>query len=345
MDSAELLRQAIQAARAGHELTARDLFQDIVRMDPENEVAWIWLSGLLDPLEDRIMACERVLSINPNNRKIKAYRDKLLDEHKEEHQKRNADLDLEVERIRLLYEQDGKQDEAMFLLGNILREETGHKGAWLLFAELSASVDDKVRAYTSVVQIDPLDKSAGEALKRFRYFQRNPLELAAAYEEDGELDKAIDLYKVLSIQAGDTSAFERIHKNIVRLEDIKIDKIRHIKPSLTILRLSAGLPLLYLFEVFVQEGLNPIKHPTPDLWLGIPLVILGSFLLTIAGIRVQHAIWRRWFGQQGERGSGATRTLVAAAGWAMVLTPHLLLFWDSFLRLQSFQIPPSPWGN
>jgi hypothetical protein len=126
------------------------------------------------------------------------------------------------------------------------------------------------------------------------------------------------------------------------LEDAKIENLRHIKPSFTILRLSVGLPLLYILEVLIQDGLNPIKHPTPDLWIGIPFVIVGSFLLTVAGMRVRHTIWRRWFGQEGERGSTAMRAIVAVAGWTLVLTPHLLLVWDSFLRLQSFQIPVSP---
>jgi hypothetical protein len=230
----------------------------------------------------------------------------------------------------------------LFLLQKILGEENTHKEAWSLFAELSADINDKVRAYQNIVQIDPSDNLAREALKRFRYFQRNPLELAASYEEDGELDKAMDLYNVLAIQAGTTPGFEHIHKNIIRLEDAKIENLRHIKPSFTILRLSAGLPLLYILEVFIQDGLNPIKHPTLDLWIGIPMVVFGSFLLTVAGVRVRHAIWRRWFGQEGERGSKAMRVLVAASGLILALTPHLLLLWDSFLRLRSFQIPAGP---
>jgi len=344
MDSTELLRQAIQAARAGRELTARDLFQDVVRIDPGNEVAWMWLSGLLDPLEDRIAACERVLSINSGNLQARAYLEKLRKEYEVERQKRKTDLDGEVEQIRLMVE-NGQQAGALFLVQNILNEDNSHKAAWMLFADLSPSIDEKVRAYKAVVQIDPSDKLAADELRRYRYFQRNPLELAASYEEDGDFDKAMELYNELAIRAGTSPEFDRIHKHIVRLEDKKIENLRHIKPSFTILRLSAGLPLLYILEIFIQEGLNPIKHPTPDLWLGIPLVILGSFLLTVAGVRMHHVVWRRWFGQEGERGSSTMRTLVAAAGWTLVLTPHLLLMWDSFLRLQSFQIPMNPWGN
>jgi tetratricopeptide (TPR) repeat protein len=342
MDSSETLRQALQAARSGRELTARDLFQDVVRMDPNNEVAWMWLSGLLDPLEDRIMACERVLLLNPGNQKMRAYRDTLLEERELARQKQTAELDMSLQQVRH-YLNDGKRNEAMFLLQNVLREANGHKEAWRLFADLSTSINDKVRAYQAIVQADPADKPAMEALRRYRYFQRNPFELAAHYEEEGDLDKALELYEVLAAEAGNSSEFERIYKNIIRLEDAKIENVRHVKPAFTILRLSLGLPLLYVVEVFIQEGLNPIRHPAPELWLGIPLVALGSFLLAVAGLRVRHVIWQRWFGDRAGRGSDVMRALVAMAGWTLVLAPHLFLILDSYLRLQTFQIPAIPW--
>jgi len=342
MDLAELLRQAIQAARNGRELTARDLFQDVVRIDPNNEIAWMWLSGLLDPLEDRLAACERVLSINPDNQQIRAFQKKLLKEYDVAHRKVVAALDEQVQQVRLLLE-TGKRDEALLRLQNILREANGHKGAWLLFADLSVGIDDKVRAYEAILQSDPADKGARDALKRYRYFQRNPFELALQYEEEGELDKALDLYHVLASEADDSSEFERIYKNIVRLEDARLENVRYIKPGFTILRLSIGLPLLYLFEVLIQEGLNPIKYPAPHLWLGIPLVVLGSFLLAVAGLRVRHALWRKWFGEHGDRASNAMRLIISLTGWLLVLAPHLILIWDSYIRLQTFQTPTIPW--
>lgn len=342
MDSAEILRQALQAARNGRELTARDLFQDVVRIDPNNEVAWMWLSGLLDPLQDRIAACERVLSINPENRKIRVYLDKLLVEYELVRQRLVIEAGDDLQQVRRSIEA-GERNEALFLLQNILREANDHKEAWRLFADLSASIDDKVRAYQAIVQTDPSDHAAREALKRYRYFKRHPLELAAQYEEEGDLDRALDLYQVLAAAAGDSSDFERIYKNITRLEGAKLENVRQVKPVLSLLRLSLGLPLLYMIEILIQEGLNPIRHPSPGLWLGIPLVTVGSFFLAVAGLRFRHEIWRRWFGDQNGRGSGLMRGIVALTGWMLVIAPHLFLFWDSYLRLQVFQIPAIPW--
>lgn len=50
----------------------------VVEMEPRNEMAWTWLTGLVDDLEDKIIACENVLTINPANEKVEAYLEGLL---------------------------------------------------------------------------------------------------------------------------------------------------------------------------------------------------------------------------------------------------------------------------
>jgi tetratricopeptide (TPR) repeat protein len=73
MSSSDLLRQAVDAAQAGRRMEARTMLMELVEFDPHNEMAWIWLSGLVDDLDDRIIACENVLTINPANDKVRAY--------------------------------------------------------------------------------------------------------------------------------------------------------------------------------------------------------------------------------------------------------------------------------
>ena len=51
-----LLQQAIAAARDGRELTALDMFRRVVNDEPYNELAWMWLAGLLDEVDERIRA-------------------------------------------------------------------------------------------------------------------------------------------------------------------------------------------------------------------------------------------------------------------------------------------------
>jgi len=78
MTSTELLQKAVELARAGDKTKAREIFMRVVEMEPRNEMAWMWLTGLVDHLEDKIVACENVLVINPANHKVKSYLESLL---------------------------------------------------------------------------------------------------------------------------------------------------------------------------------------------------------------------------------------------------------------------------
>src|SRR5215208_8531368 len=89
MFPADVLQRAIQAARAGRRIEARDLLLEIVEIDPRNEMAWMWLSGLVDSLEDRIIACENVLTINPANEKVRAYLTELQRKQKPSLRRKN----------------------------------------------------------------------------------------------------------------------------------------------------------------------------------------------------------------------------------------------------------------
>lgn len=61
------LRAGIAALKAGNRAQARDLLLRVVDKDDSNEMAWLWLSGAVDSLEDRQICLENVLTINPNN--------------------------------------------------------------------------------------------------------------------------------------------------------------------------------------------------------------------------------------------------------------------------------------
>jgi hypothetical protein len=43
MSVSELVHQAIQIARAGRKTEARDLLIQVVELDSQNELAWMWL--------------------------------------------------------------------------------------------------------------------------------------------------------------------------------------------------------------------------------------------------------------------------------------------------------------
>ena len=62
-----MVREGVNAAKAGNKEEARALLTKAVELDPYNEDGWLWLSGVVDSNEDQRTCLENVLSINPNN--------------------------------------------------------------------------------------------------------------------------------------------------------------------------------------------------------------------------------------------------------------------------------------
>lgn len=286
MTSAELLRQAVEAARAGRKVEARDLFIQVVDSEPRNEIAWMWLTGLVDDLEDKIVACENVLAINPANEKVKAYLQKLLQQR-------------EVPKPVLLNSTGG----------------------------------------TDAGYIPPVPKVAVKPQPVVK--KTDPLVQAELLEHEGKLDEALKAYELLAARTNDTREFDHIYKQITRLEALKKENIRFVAPSASILRMSFTWPLLYLGFALMQMGLNPIANFSLLLWLGLPIVAAGSFLLALSEVRVRHVIWQKVFQEDG-MGSGFARVVLAITGGVLVILPFALMMLGSLARLQSFQIPSHP---
>jgi hypothetical protein len=61
------LQRAIAAIRSGDRETGKRLLAEVIRHDPRNEAAWLWMSAVIDSDEHRRTCLERVLTINPSN--------------------------------------------------------------------------------------------------------------------------------------------------------------------------------------------------------------------------------------------------------------------------------------
>ena len=62
-----LFQEALRLARAGKRREARDLLIEIVTVDEEHELTWLWLADLVDDPEDQLIALENALTLNPHN--------------------------------------------------------------------------------------------------------------------------------------------------------------------------------------------------------------------------------------------------------------------------------------
>ncbi|MCL4238240.1 MAG: PD40 domain-containing protein [Anaerolineae bacterium] len=63
----DLLRQGIDAARAGNTAVARALLEQVVALDPQHEKGWFWLAAVTDDLHEKRICLSNVIVINPDN--------------------------------------------------------------------------------------------------------------------------------------------------------------------------------------------------------------------------------------------------------------------------------------
>jgi hypothetical protein len=61
------LRAGIRAAQQGDQQRARQLLEDLLRRDRDNELAWIWMASIVQSSHERRICLEHVLKINPRN--------------------------------------------------------------------------------------------------------------------------------------------------------------------------------------------------------------------------------------------------------------------------------------
>lgn len=66
-----IIREGVNAYHAGNREEAKTLLLKAIEIEEDNEDAWMWLSGVVDTIEDQQICLENVLTINPNNEKAR----------------------------------------------------------------------------------------------------------------------------------------------------------------------------------------------------------------------------------------------------------------------------------
>jgi hypothetical protein len=67
MDETQLLQQAKSLLLDGDRAKGRQLLLQVIKQNPESEVAWLWLSAAVEDPQQEIQCLRRVLEINPHN--------------------------------------------------------------------------------------------------------------------------------------------------------------------------------------------------------------------------------------------------------------------------------------
>jgi len=326
-----LLQQALTAAREKRELTARDLFLDVVEINPRNETAWLWLTGLLDNLDDCMYACEMVLDINPNNTRILPYLSRLREKKQKQLDEYRQAAEKQIERAIELAKAN-RRKAALSLVRDAVQKIEAGPDAWHLIADLSPDLDEQIQAFEKLLALTPNDTKSREIVNRLRHIKENPNELAAMYEEQGEIDKAIEQYQLILMEPQFKKRRREIDGKIIQLKVRRGEKIVHVPPIASIARLTAGPPLVYFLMLLIHVGINPFANPEPVLWLELLVTLAGGLLIAFASVRSHHRLWFLLFRDVSRGGTPLARASMMVIGWILVLLPFLHLFASAFLR-------------
>lgn len=77
MDAKTLYREGITAIRSNEPKRGRDLLMQALKLEPNNEAAWLWLSRAVDDPERKLQCLERALQVNPDNVQTKTLIEKI----------------------------------------------------------------------------------------------------------------------------------------------------------------------------------------------------------------------------------------------------------------------------
>ncbi|MGQ9895655.1 MAG: hypothetical protein ACUVSY_17885, partial [Roseiflexus sp.] len=70
-EAAQLFVRGVAAARGGQRRLAAVLLARVVQLDPQHEMGWLWLSGVLDDPKEIAFCLHSVLAINPQNERAR----------------------------------------------------------------------------------------------------------------------------------------------------------------------------------------------------------------------------------------------------------------------------------
>jgi tetratricopeptide (TPR) repeat protein len=338
-DYAQLvIKEAVAAAKAGQQPRALELLLELVETEPGNELAWLWLSGLLPTLHERIAALETVLRLNPTHLKAQQRLHQLKTQQaalQAEQQTRLADY-LQSARQFLA---KGEKEQARHLLLKLVEEDEKNETAWWLLSESMDDVVDQMVALENVLVLNPHHTQAKTRLEEKQRLQQDALVLGLYYERQKVWDKAAEAYA----RAAATTASPAVRREATFRQKAAELELSHpgiltSRSTATWLRLSAGPPMLYGLLVFIHLGLRPLNISIPAC-LGLLGVLMGSVL--IVGVRhiPIHTLWNKLFGPIGLSLPYA-RFLLWLSGLLLTVIPFVVLFAAAIWRLWQFIISP-----
>jgi tetratricopeptide (TPR) repeat protein len=153
----ELLHAGIAAAKAGQHAPARALLRRVTELAPDNSLGWLWLSGLVDDLDERIACLEHVLMLDPENAPVKQALEQLRPQRMDTWL-RHGIADAEM----------GRNTRACERLMKVLEYDEENILAWFWLGKVVESSEEQAICFENVLTLDPEHTEAQEALAEIR---------------------------------------------------------------------------------------------------------------------------------------------------------------------------------
>jgi tetratricopeptide (TPR) repeat protein len=326
----DLLQQAISAYKKGQRDLARDLLLRFVEDDKNNELSWLILADLVKDPADQIIALENALTINPNNARTYTHLEKLKFQIQDKQQKIEAAIQ-EAETAK----SKGQYKEALLILRQLIEGGNGNEQIWMLISDLVPNRKSRINALQKVLSLNPDHSEARNRLEDIQLAGEDPLGLGKLYEDRGELEKAIDEYRWLTMMANSPVIREEAKRRLTSAKiRLQAPEFKLVKPQLTLARMTLGPILLFGVLMFLHSGLNLLKIPLA-LWIGWPFVALGSFLIVLTNepstAYILHTLWKSI-----GRGTAAPSLALKRLGILFITLPFTALIVESIIRFQIF---------
>jgi len=326
-------QQAIRAARAGWRDRARALLIDVVNNEPDNRLAWFWLSDMVDDLDEQIEALENALTSSHKPPEAMARLSRLYAQREERNKQRQTQL---LEKAQFA-NSTGRVEEARQLLLKVVEEYEQNEIAWLMLSEMVDDTIDQIAALEKTLAINPDNGWARHRLETLKRIHGNPLARGDVYVEQGRLDEAQKAYLNASVQTHTVLEQRAAERRLTALQKLMAEPaLKPVNPVLTLARWTLGLPLLYGLMAFIQGGLKPLAVPL-ELYLAGVGVVLGSFILASASALPDHRLWTFLLGPDGLR-KPLARFCVALTGLIFLVGPYVLLLSEALIRLNNYRV-------
>ncbi|MCA9955633.1 MAG: hypothetical protein KC434_12980, partial [Anaerolineales bacterium] len=253
---AEVAETAVKQAKAGERTQARNLLLELVELEPKHELAWLWLSELVEEPEDKIIALENALTINPHRPQTQARLSKLRAKYEAarqpaaEHFATNGfSVVATIEEVEIAEIQqeltNGQMQAGREQLAGFLRRYANHEAGWWLMVKYADTQSNQLIALDHVLRLNRQHPEAPMVLDQITPTVKDSLALGRIYERLEQWEKSEYYYKRALVSSSNADRL-LAKKHLTHVsEQVRLGNIKYTSPAATVVRLAAGPMLLY----------------------------------------------------------------------------------------------------